>query len=135
MQTTEKGLVSVVTPCYNAKAYIASTIDSVQKQTYTHWEMLVVDDCSTDNSAEIVKQMAQEDLRIRYLKTEKPSGSPTMPRNIALDNARGQYIAFLDADDLWMPEKLEEQLAFMAAVPVGGEGGHLQAAFRPRGLP
>lgn len=115
MQVQENGLVSIITPCYNAGQYIKFTIASVQKQTYTHWEMLVVDDCSTDNSAEIVKQMAQEDLRIRYLKTEKPSGSPTMPRNIALDNARGQYIAFLDADDLWMPEKLEEQLAFMAA--------------------
>lgn len=115
MPELEKGLVSIVTPCYNAERYIADTITSVQAQTYTKWEMMVVDDCSTDNSAEVIKKLAREDSRIKYFKTDKPSGSPTKPRNIALDKARGEYIAFLDADDLWLPQKLEEQLAFMTS--------------------
>lgn len=115
MPELEKGLVSIVTPCYNAERYIADTIASVQAQTYTKWEMMVVDDCSTDNSAEVIKRLAREDSRIKYFKTDKPSGSPTKPRNIALDKARGEYIAFLDADDLWLPQKLEEQLAFMTS--------------------
>ena len=108
-----QNLVSIVTPCYNAASYIKQTIDSVLTQTYTDWELIIVDDCSTDDSAEIIKRYASRDNRIKYLKTDKPSGSPSMPRNIAIDNAKGEYIAFLDADDVWLPDKLEKQVSFM----------------------
>lgn len=105
-------LVSIITPCHNAGAYLSHTIESVINQTYSNWEMLIVDDCSTDNSAEIIKQYSLNNPRIRYLKTEKPSGSPALPRNIGIDNSKGEYIAFLDSDDLWYPEKLECQVEY-----------------------
>lgn len=105
-----KDLVSIVTPCYNSEKYIAATIESVQAQTYHQWEMLIVDDCSTDNSAKIIKQYAANDARIHYYKTAKPSGTPTLPRNIAIEHAKGRYIAFLDSDDLWFPNKLALQI-------------------------
>ena len=71
----------------------------------------MVDDCSTDNSAAIIKQYMEKDSRISYLKTDKPSGSPTLPRNIGIENAKGKYISFLDSDDAWLPTKLERQMA------------------------
>lgn len=107
------GLVSIITPCYNASSTISQTIDSVLKQTYGNWEMLIIDDCSTDESADIIKKYCKEDARIKYFKTENSTGSPSIPRNIGIDNAKGQYIAFLDADDLWLPEKLEKQMCFI----------------------
>ena len=103
-------LVSIITPCYNAEKYIAETIESVLKQTYTNWEMIIVDDCSTDKSSEIIHQYISNDNRIKYFKTDIPSGSPTLPRNIGIQKAQGRYIAFLDADDLYYPSKLENQL-------------------------
>ena len=103
-------LVSIITPCYNAERFIRETIESVIAQTYTNWEMIIVDDCSKDNSAEIIKEYAAKDSRIKYLKTEKPSGSPTLPRNIGIQNAKGRYIAFLDSDDIFCPRKLDNQL-------------------------
>ena len=103
-------LVSIVTPCYNAESYISLTINSVLAQTFGAWEMLVIDDCSTDRSSVIVKEFAAKDCRIKYLKTDQPSHSPTRPRNMGINAARGRYIAFLDSDDMWLPEKLEEQL-------------------------
>lgn len=103
-------LVSIVMPCYNAEKYITSAIESVIKQTYLYWELIIVDDCSTDTSANIIKEYSQKDSRIKYFKTEKPSGSPALPRNIAIDKAQGRFIAFLDADDIWLPTKLEHQL-------------------------
>lgn len=102
--------MSIITPCYNAERFIAQAIESVLAQTYTDWEMLIVDDCSTDNSADIIKEYEERDCRIKYFKTDKPSGSPALPRNIAIENATGRYIAFLDSDDLWLPEKLEQQI-------------------------
>ncbi len=105
-------MVSIITPCYNAERTIGQTIQSVIKQTYNDWEMLIVDDCSSDNSAEIVRQYSVRDSRIRYLKTKNPSGSPSLPRNIGIDNATGEYVAFLDSDDLWYPDKLQAQLNF-----------------------
>lgn len=107
-----KKLVSIITPCYNAEKYIAETIESVLKQTYRNWEMIIVDDCSTDKSAEIVKSYMERDPRIKYFRTERPSGSPSLPRNIGIDNASGKYIAFLDADDVWLPEKLKLEVDF-----------------------
>lgn len=106
-------LVSVITPCYNGANYIAACIESVLAQTLVNWEMLIVDDCSTDNSAEIILSYVKKDTRIRFFQTNKPSGSPAIPRNIAIDNAKGHYFAFLDCDDLWLPRKLEEQYSYI----------------------
>ncbi|MCD8182115.1 MAG: glycosyltransferase [Bacteroides sp.] len=103
-------LVSVVIPCYNGELFIKDVITSVLSQTYTDWEMLVADDCSTDNSADIIKRYCEKDARIKYLKTKCASGSPCEPRNIAIKEAQGRFIAFLDSDDVWLPDKLEEQL-------------------------
>ncbi len=102
--------VSIITPCYNASQYISYTIDSVLNQTYANWEMIIVDDCSTDNSSDIIKHFISVDTRIKYFKTDNPSGSPVLPRNIGIEKATGRYIAFLDSDDIWLPTKLEEQL-------------------------
>lgn len=110
MLTTHQTLVSIITPCYNSKSTIQETIQSVISQTYPHWEMLIIDDCSTDGSDVIIQQYCKQDARIKYFKTEKPSGSPTLPRNIGIQNAQGRFIAFLDSDDLWLPSKLEEQI-------------------------
>ena len=104
-------LVSIITPSYNTASYIAETIQSVLSQTYTNWEMLIVDDCSTDNTDEIVAPFLS-DSRIRYLKNPTNSGA-ALSRNYALREARGRWIAFLDSDDLWHPQKLEKQIAFM----------------------
>lgn len=106
-------LVSIVTPCHNAEFTIASTIESVLVQSYPYWELLIVDDTSSDKSADIIKKYTQKDSRIKYFKTNQPSGSPSLPRNIGIENANGKYIAFLDADDIWLPNKLEKQVKFM----------------------
>lgn len=105
--------VSIITPCFNAATTIGKTIDSVLTQTFRNWEMLIIDDCSTDNSAKIIREYTEEDTRIRYYKTEISSGSPSLPRNIGLESAKGKYIAFLDADDVWLPDKLEKELEFV----------------------
>lgn len=105
------GLVSIITPSYNTAKFIDETIKSVQAQTYTNWEMIIVDDCSKDNTDEVVKPFLQ-DSRIKYFKNEKNSGA-AVSRNRALREAKGHWVAFLDSDDLWVPEKLEEQIAFM----------------------
>lgn len=102
--------VSIIMPCYNAEHFISDAIESVILQTFSDWELLVVDDCSTDNSADIIRSFCEKDLRIKYFKTDSPSGSPAIPRNIGIENAKGRYIAFLDSDDLWFPTKLERQL-------------------------
>ena len=104
------GLVSVIMPSWNTERFIAETIQSVIDQTYQNWELLIVDDCSTDNTDEIVKSF--KDDRIKYFHNEKNSGA-ALTRNRAMREARGEWIAFLDSDDLWMPEKLEKQIAFM----------------------
>ena len=106
-------MVSIITPCYNAVRYLSQTIESVIYQTFLDWEMLIVDDCSSDNSRKIIESYASKDARIKYFRTDRPSGSPSLPRNIGIENAKGKYIAFLDADDLWLPDKLERQVKFM----------------------
>ncbi len=105
------GLVSVIMPSYNTGKYIAETIESVCSQTYPYWELIIVDDCSTDDTDAIVANYLF-DSRIRYLKNEKNSGA-AVSRNYALREAKGKWIAFLDSDDLWKPEKLEKQVRFM----------------------
>lgn len=108
------GLVSIITPTYNCGRFIAETIDSVLSQSYGDWEMLIVDDCSTDNTKEIVEKYCAKDSRIKYCCLERNSGA-AVARNRALRMAKGRWIAFLDSDDLWTPDKLEKQLAFMVA--------------------
>lgn len=103
-------LVSIITPSYNTAAYIGNTIRSVLAQTYPNWEMIIVDDCSTDNTDEVVA--AFHDSRIRYLKNKQNSGA-AISRNRALREAKGRWIAFLDSDDLWAPQKLEKQIEYM----------------------
>lgn len=105
-------MVSIITPSHNAGKFIAKTIESVLAQTYEQWEMIIVDDLSLDDSVAIVESYAQKDSRIKLIRPEHKSG-PAGARNIAIEASRGRYIAFLDADDLWMPEKLENQLNFM----------------------
>lgn len=104
-------LVSIIMPSYNTSEYVAESIKSVLNQTYTNWDLIIVDDCSTDNSEEIIKQFTH-DARIRFFKNEKNSGA-AISRNFALREAKGKWIAFLDSDDLWEPEKLEKQIGFM----------------------
>lgn len=111
-QQYEDGLVSIITPAYNAAAYIAETIESVLAQTYQNWEMLIVNDCSKDNTAEIVQSYAAKDKRIKLINLKQNSGA-AIARNAAIQNAKGRYIAFLDSDDLWKKEKLQKQLNFM----------------------
>lgn len=110
---TDYGLVSVITPSYNCAEYIAETIESIQAQTYTNWELLITDDCSSDDSCEIISRYAEADTRIRLLRLEKNSGAG-VARNNSITNASGRFIAFCDSDDRWLPEKLERQLDFMA---------------------
>lgn len=105
-------LVSVITPCYNSEKFIVDTIQSVQNQTYENWEMIIVDDCSTDQTVSIIEKFALNDKRIRFFKLVKNSGAG-IAREMALSNAKGDYISFLDADDLWKPLKLEKQLQFL----------------------
>lgn len=112
MSTLESGLVSIVTPAYNAARYLETTIDSVIAQRYTKWEMLIVDDCSYDETPKIIQRYAATDSRVRFLQNEVNSG-PAETRNHAIRHATGQYVAFLDSDDLWLPEKLERQLSYM----------------------
>ncbi len=105
-------LVSVIMPTYNCGAYIAQSIESVLAQTVTDWELQIVDDCSTDNTAEILKPYLEQYSNIHYYCLEK-NGGPAAARTEAMKRAQGKYLAFLDSDDLWTPEKLEKQIAFM----------------------
>lgn len=109
MQNT---LVSIITPTYNCAKFIEETIRSVQTQTYLNWEMIISDDCSTDNTREVIAPYLECDKRIKYICNERNSGA-AITRNNALKVAQGRWIAFLDSDDLWLPEKLERQIAFM----------------------
>ena len=106
----ENELVSIIMPSWNTGNFIAESIQSVINQTYKNWELIIVDDCSTDNTDEVVS--FYKDQRIKYLKNEKNSGA-AITRNKALREAQGEWIAFLDSDDLWAPEKLEHQINFM----------------------
>jgi teichuronic acid biosynthesis glycosyltransferase TuaG len=103
-------LVTIIMPCYNSEKFIEIAIQSVINQTFFLWELIVVDDCSTDNSKKIVEELCKKNTKIKYYRTDFPSGSPTKPRNIGIEKANGQYIAFLDSDDFWEPNKLSSQL-------------------------
>lgn len=103
-------LVSIITPTYNCAEYIKETIKSVLNQTYQNWEMIIVDDASKDNTEEVVKSI--QDERIKYIKLLENSGA-AVARNVAMNNAKGKYMAFLDSDDIWEKNKLEKQINFM----------------------
>lgn len=104
--------VSVIMPTYNCARYIGQSIDSVIAQTVSDWEICIVDDCSTDNTAQVLKPYLEQYPSIYYIRLEKNSG-PQAARTEAIRHANGRYIAFFDSDDLWSPEKLERQIAFM----------------------
>jgi teichuronic acid biosynthesis glycosyltransferase TuaG len=106
-------LVSIVTPAYNAEAFLPSSIDSVLGQIYSEWEWHIVDDCSTDRTRELVQARACGDRRIKLIALPQNSG-PAMARQAGVQSAKGRYVAFLDSDDLWLPHKLAHQLRFMA---------------------
>lgn len=104
-------LVSIIMPSYNTGCFIKETIESVLAQTYSNWELIIVDDCSTDDTDDVVSQYLS-DNRIHYLKNDVNSGA-AMSRNRALREAKGKWIAFLDSDDLWEPDKIQKQISFM----------------------
>lgn len=106
------GLISIITPSYNSANFIAKTIEGIINQTYSNWELLITDDCSTDNSVEIIEEYIRKDPRIKLLKLDVNSGAGIC-RNKSIEAAKGRYIAFCDSDDVWMPHKLEKQLQFM----------------------
>lgn len=103
-------LVTVIVPTYNCEKYIKETIESILKQTYSNFEILVIDDCSTDSTLDVINSL--NDKRITVLVNEKQSGA-AFSRNRGISNARGKYIAFLDGDDIWRKTKLEDQVSFM----------------------
>ncbi|MFK5957307.1 MAG: glycosyltransferase family 2 protein [Lutibacter sp.] len=105
-------LVSIITPNYNASKYISETIQSVIDQTYENWELIIIDDCSTDNSVEIIKQFQKKDQRIQLITLNRNSG-PAVARNKGIEVSNGDFIAFLDSDDSWIENKLEIQVRFM----------------------
>lgn len=103
-------LVSIIMPCHNGERYLAQSINSVLNQTYKNWELLVIDDASADSSREIVSDICQKDRRVQLLINDKPTGRPSSPRNYGISCAKGDYIAFLDCDDLWKESHLENLL-------------------------
>ncbi len=105
--------VSIITPAYNCEKFIKSTIQSVLNQTYQNWEMIIVDDASTDGTYNLALEYAKQDERIKVIKNQENAGIG-FTRNVAIENATGRYLAFLDADDLWSKEKLSKQVLFMA---------------------
>ena len=103
---TDFGLVSIIMPSYNSSKYIAKTIDSIINQSYTNWELLITDDCSTDNTCEIIKEYTAYNQRIKLFTFLENKGAG-VARNKSIKEAKGRYIAFCDSDDRWKPEKLE----------------------------
>ena len=105
-------LVSIIIACYNSEKYLSETINSVLNQTYKNWELLLVDDCSTDNTISVIEPFQKKDTRIKLFRQRQNSGA-AVTRNKAIKEAKGRFIAFLDSDDLWLPQKLEKQIGFM----------------------
>ena len=103
--------VSVVMPCHNGEKHLRQAVDSVLAQTYLDWELLIIDDASTDGSAAIAQEYCAKDSRVRLLHTKCSTGKPATPRNVGIEAAAGRFIAFLDCDDQWAPAKLEHQLS------------------------
>lgn len=106
------GLVSIITPSFNCSRFISKTIESIQAQTYSNWELIITDDCSTDESINVIQSFIERDNRIKLFRLKENSGAG-VARNNSIKAATGRYIAFCDSDDCWFPEKLEKQLSFM----------------------
>tara|TARA_B100000902_G_scaffold18326_1_gene21962 strand:- start:9659 stop:10408 length:750 start_codon:yes stop_codon:yes gene_type:complete len=111
-------LVSIITPSYNSSKFINECINSVISQTYINWEMIIVDDCSTDNSRKKILELSKSDNRIKFIELKDNIG-PALSRNEALNLSKGKYIAFLDSDDVWKSDKLEKQINFMKSKNIG----------------
>lgn len=107
-----ESLVSIIMPAYNCQDFILEAIDSVQKQIYKNWELIIIDDCSTDDTPSIVKNVATLENRVHYLRMDKNSGA-AVARNQGVKMAKGEFIAFLDSDDVWNSKKLSHQISFM----------------------
>lgn len=105
-------LISIIMPTYNSELFLINSLESILKQTYSKFELIVVDDCSKDNTVDILKKYSKQDKRIKYIVLNENSGA-AVARNKGIDNAKGRYIAFIDSDDLWSEKKLEIQLKFM----------------------
>lgn len=112
MVTFDDELVSIITPVYNAERFISETIESVRKQSFTQWEMILVNDCSQDESVAIIEEFAKQDGRIKLINLKENSGA-AVARNTGIEHAKGRYIAFIDSDDCWSETKLMKQLTFM----------------------
>lgn len=135
----ERPLVSIVTPLFNSEKFVADTIDSVVSQSYSNWEMIIVDDCSSDGSVEIVLGYKEKEERIRFFQLNENSGSG-IARNKAIEESKGRYIAFLDSDDIWTPDKLEKHIKYMQTVGavfshtsygyLNEEGSRIKGTFR-----
>lgn len=104
-------LVSIITPSWNVERLIGETIESVQAQTLGDWELLIADDCSTDTTAAVIERYAAKDPRVKLIPQPR-NGGPALARQAAIEQAQGRFLAFLDSDDLWLPAKLERQVAF-----------------------
>lgn len=107
-------LVTIITPCYNSADFVRLTINSVLEQTYTNWELIIIDDKSKDDTCKVIEEYAQQHSNIRLIKLAQ-NGGVANARNVGLEEAKGKYIAFLDSDDIWMKEKLAKQVAYMEA--------------------
>lgn len=105
-------LVTIITPCYNSADFVALTINSVLEQSYTNWELIVIDDKSKDNTTAVIETYAQQHNNIKLIKLEQ-NGGVANARNVGLAEAKGKYIAFLDSDDIWLKDKLAKQIAYM----------------------
>ncbi|WP_168416802.1 glycosyltransferase family 2 protein [Acinetobacter indicus] len=105
-------VVSIITPCFNSEFFLEKTIESIKKQTYKNWELLIIDDCSIDKSKELIENYTLKDSRIKLIRLDKNSGA-AVARNRGIEEASGRFIAFLDSDDSWHPEKLDKQVKFM----------------------
>lgn len=104
--------VTIIMPSYKSEKFIIESVESVLAQTYSNWELIIVDDCSPDDSNKVITKYVDSDYRIKLIKLQKNSG-PAIARNMAIETANGRYIAFLDSDDVWLPNKLEKQIKFM----------------------
>lgn len=118
MSAVENDLVSIVTPAYKAARFVGATIESVIAQDYPHWEMLVVDDRSPDDTGEVVAHYARADSRVKLIR-QAQNGGAASARNAALEAAGGRFVAFLDSDDVWLAGKLSRQLSFMRELGAG----------------
>ena len=108
--------ISIITPAYNCEKYLEQSVDSVLSQTWQDWELLIIDDCSKDNTYALMQKLAKKDERIRILQNPQNSGAAAT-RNNGVRQAAGEWIAFIDSDDLWEPDKLEKQMALLLKIP------------------